>query len=72
MGNKSSGRAYKCATDGMNMGGNMGAPNADELPYENACLCNFSRSQRGPGGAFFSSLFILAALCVARRVRRRA
>ena len=67
-GNKSSGRAYKCATDAM-PGGDPGAPSTDDLPFESACLCQLNSARSRPGFvSYFAFLFLCAS--VLRRSRR--
>lgn len=71
MGNKSSGRAYKCETDGMTPienGGNMGTPSS-EIPYANACLCDVRGRAARPGLVTTSAALVFAALIYRRRRR---
>lgn len=77
MGNKSSGKPLKCSSMPTTPGNmnNPQAPTADELPYENACLCELRRGgDRAGGGATRFGLLsgVLAALVLVSRRRRRA
>ena len=78
MGNKSSGKPLMCSSMPMTPGNmnNPQAPTADELPYENACLCDLRRGGdhgRGGGAVRFGVVAgVLAALMLASRRRRRA
>lgn len=73
-GNKSSGRVYKCASDGMMMNNNNGTPTAEELPYENACLCSLGRASKKDSGhgLFWFALVLLVGSVAWRGARRRA
>jgi hypothetical protein len=75
-GNKSSGRAYKCATDGVMPDGGSGEssrpPTAAELPYENACLCQLQPGRSRPGAAVYLALLAVALLLGRRALRGRS
>jgi hypothetical protein len=73
-GNKSSGRAYKCASDGMmtTNPSNPPPPTATELPYETACVCRIGGIGGRPGPLFVLSLVFLSSMMLVRGKRRRS
>jgi len=79
LGNKMSGRAYKCGVDNPQTpdGGtstNPPPPTAAEVPYVGACLCNLGRradADRSRAGlAAWAAVCIGLALALRRRARR--
>lgn len=72
MGNKSSGRALKCTDPPVTPTNpdSPSAPSADEVPFENACLCSIGASHRSPSPWVFLSASAVVGLLLWRRVRR--
>ncbi|HNN53794.1 MAG TPA: hypothetical protein PKO07_22375, partial [Pseudomonadota bacterium] len=72
MGNKSSGRALKCSDPKVTPTNptNPSAPTADELPYENACLCGIGPRHRRVSPLVLSAGLVLGTLLWRRRRAR--
>lgn len=70
--NPPSGHAYQCASDGKKDGrNNPGTPGADELSYENACLCQLHPTRRQPNPMGMLSFLFLPVLLFRKTLRRR-
>lgn len=72
MGNKSSGRALKCSDEPVTPTnpGSPNTPSADEIPFENACLCGIGARHGSPSPWVFFSASAMVAVLLRRRLGR--